>query len=227
MALGRLLECAEQQAKLAGPADERRFTATRQGGFGRLTDQAPDLERLGLALELHERQGGELEGFGRQPARAGADIDLPRLGGLLESGGNVHRVAGHGVLVLLRAGSGTTHHFACVDADPDLQVVARLGHRGTDGESGMERACGVIIVGLGCTVDGHHGIPDVLLDGATVTLDLCGHGAEVGALDLADLLGIGLFGPGREADEVDEQHGDEAAFFGDGHGRIVPHGFRC
>ena len=225
MPVGRLGQRSLQQTQLAAAAHEWRLPATRQAWFGRGAVEAPDLHRLRLALQLERFEGRELEGVGRQAPGGGADEDAVRLRRLLEARGHVHRVAGHGVLVRLRAGSRAADHLARVDADPDLEPL--LPHRLADGQRGMERALRVVVVGLRRAVDRHHRVADVLLDGAAIALDLGRHGLEVGALDLANLFGVARLGPAREADEVDEQHRDEASLFADGHGRIVPDAVRC
>ena len=62
--------------------------------------------------------------------------------------------------------------------------------------------------------DGHHGVADVLLHRAAVGLHGLAGDCVVAAQEDGDDLGVVPFGDGSEADEVAEQGGDDAAFFG-------------
>ena len=119
--------------------------------------------------------------------------DLAGGGGLLQTGRDVHRVAGHDLLVA-RAG----HHVAGVHPDPAgerhpvvavelrVQRLERRAHlaRGADG------AQRVVLVDLRHAEDGHDGVADVLLDGAAVVFDRRPHRVEVPLHDPTDRLGV-------------------------------------
>src|SRR4029453_14286554 len=66
-----------------------------------------------------------------------------------------------------------------------------------------------VLVSRGRTQDRHHGVADELLDRAAVALDLARHPLVVRAQRGADVFGVGPVGPCREADEVDEEHGED------------------
>ena len=91
-----------------------------------------------------------------------------------------------------------------------------------DAERRPQRALRIVAVRARRAEDRHDRVADVLLDRPAVALDLGGDRLEVRALDLSDILGVARLGPAREADHVDEEDGDEAAFLGDGHARILP-----
>ena len=73
------------------------------------------------------------------------------------------------------------------------------------------RALGIVLVRDRRAEDRHHGVADELLDRAAEALDLAGDALVVRAERGADVLGVGPVGAGREADEVDEEHGDDLA----------------
>ena len=59
--------------------------------------------------------------------------------------------------------------------------------------------------------DRHHGVADELLDRAAEALDLAGDALVVRAERGANVFRVGPVGAGREAHEVDEEHGDDLA----------------
>ena len=67
-----------------------------------------------------------------------------------------------------------------------------------------------------CPPDGHHRIADELLHRAAVQGDQPSACVEVARQELPHLLGVSRFGKAREADEVGEEDGDEAALSGGG-----------
>src|SRR4029453_9750960 len=67
------------------------------------------------------------------------------------------------------------------------------------------------LVGRRRAEDGHDGVPDELLDGAAIALDLLPQASVVGADAGADVLGISRFRSSREADEVAKEDGDDLA----------------
>ncbi len=73
---------------------------------------------FGFALELQRRDGLDLDRLPDEAERLVAEQHLPRLGRLLQAGGDVDRVACR--QPLFRSG----HHFAGVDSGPQLQARA-------------------------------------------------------------------------------------------------------
>src|SRR5262245_12929686 len=65
---------------------------------GTLADHVVDLERLGLVLDLHVREGGDLELVVERFVGVLRDDDLVRLRDRAEARAGVHRVADDGVL---------------------------------------------------------------------------------------------------------------------------------
>ena len=92
---------------------------------------------------------------------------------------------------------------------------ARLvAERGDGGDEVERRAYGALGVVLGRgrrAPDRHHRVADELLDRAAVELDQPSARVEVAREQLAHLLRVARLGERREADEVGEEHGDEAA----------------
>jgi hypothetical protein len=66
-------------------------------------------------------------------------------------------------------------------------------------------------VGGGRAEERHHGVPDELLDGAAVALELGADALVVGAEDRLDVLRVERLRPGCEPDEVAEDHRDDLA----------------
>ena len=73
---------------------------------------------------------------------------------------------------------------------------------------------GVVLMQDRHAEDGDHGIPDELLDDTAVGFDRLARGQVIPAQELVHELGVVALGEGGEADEVAEERGDHAAFFG-------------
>ena len=80
-----------------------------------------------------------------------------------------------------------------------------------DAQAGADGALRVVLVRDRGAEDGHDRVADELLDRASVALDLLPQPGVVGADAGADVLGVGRFGGGGEADEVAEEDGDDLA----------------
>ena len=108
-----------------------------------------------------------------------------------------------------------------VEADPDAQLEAALGlppgveadELGAHVERRADRPTGVLRLGDVHHVapDGHHGVPDVLVEGSLVAGDAVHHRGKV-FVELADeLLLVGLLADRGEAPDVGEEDGDRFA----------------
>ncbi len=212
-ALERVLE----QAQLAVAADERR----RRSRLGvdaepaRRRQRAPGRNGIALALELERRQ---LLVADRLPRRAirllvddeAADRRLP-----LQTGGDVDDVAGGDALARPGLGAELDDRLAGRDGGAHRQLEAfllvQLADRVEDPQPCAHGALRVVLVRHGRAEDRHHRIADELLHGAAEALDLAGDALVVRAERGADVLGVGAVGACREADEVDEEHGDDLA----------------
>ena len=145
-----------------------------------------------------------------------ADQHRARLGGLLEAGGDVDRVAGD-ELIALPAERGD--HVARVDADPDRQrdavalleggveLLEPLEHL----ERGADRAHRVVVVDGRHAEDRDDRVADVLLERAAPRRDHLGHRLEVGAQQRAQPLGIEPLAELGRADHVGEEDRRELA----------------
>ncbi len=116
------------------------------------------------ALERTPDGGLRDDAVGRQPVRRRADQDLPRLGRLLETGGDVQRLArGEGRVAVL------DDHLARLDPDPHRKLaVAGLDDR--DGRA--HGPLGVVLVRGRDAEDGEDGVAGELLDRAPVAVDV-------------------------------------------------------
>ena len=98
--------------------------------------------------------------------------------------------------------------------------TARPGSAGGEHAQGAaHRPFGVVLVGGGGAEHGHDAVADELVQGAAEAFDLGPQAGVVGAQQGADVLGVGLVGPGGEPHQVAEQHRDQASFLGRGLGR--------
>ena len=82
----------------------------------------------------------------------------------------------------------------------------------------MQRALGIVVVGHRRPEHRHDGVADELLHEALVPLDGLRHLAKQIALECAHVLGVGLLTERREAGEIGEEHGHQAAVAVEGGG---------
>ena len=143
-----------------------------------------------------------------------ADDDLACVGEPFQLRGDTDRLAGDEAL----AGIGRRRDdLARLDADADLDPDAVIleealiedGEPGPDVESRSRRAERVVLVRDGNAEGGHHGVARVLLHGAAVPRDRCGHRLEVALQDAAERLGVERLRECHRLDDVDEQDRDE------------------
>ena len=142
-----------------------------------------------------------------------ADEDLVLGRGLLESRGDVDRIARRQLLVGRRIGVG--HDLAGVDARPireldaveAQELLVELGQLLLHAVGRTDRAQRVVLVGPRDPEHGHDRVADVLLDRPAVALDLGGHDREVALLDLTHRLLVDPLGERGRALQVDEDEG--------------------
>ena len=105
----------------------------------------------------------------------------------------------------------------------ELARLLELRHRGDQVERCADRTLGVVLVRDRDAPDGHDGVADELLDRAAVALHTLTAEVVVAGQQLAGVLGVARLRDAREADEVAEEHRDEAPL-GD---RLVRCGLRA
>jgi hypothetical protein len=157
---------------------------------------------------------GRLEG--NRPARGTLsrlpDENRARGSGRLQPARGIDEVARDHPLVGRPEGDGG---FAGEDAGPGCDAGSERLDRVDELKAGPNCPLGVVFVRRGRTPDGHDGVADELLDGSPVATDHVPREVEIASQELTSVLGIASLGECREADEVGEQDGDEAAL-GDG-----------
>ena len=209
-----------EEPELVVAADERRLERVRPATAATLGDDSQRPEGgdgRGLALERLLAGGLERDRRACRALRRLAHQHRPGRRHRLEARGRVDDVAGDHALVGRAQGHrrlAGEHARARLDPgseDPDS--VHQL-------EGGPDAPLGVVLARGRRPPDGHHRVADELLDEAAVPGDDLGRDVEVPGQGLADLLAVALLGEGREADEVREQHRDQAAL-GDGGRRRV------
>ena len=77
-------------------------------------------------------------------------------------------------------------------------------------EGAAHRALGIVFMGHRRSPHRHHGVPDELLDRASIALDHLSRGLEVRREQLPRRLGVARLGDRGESDQIREQDGDEA-----------------
>ena len=215
---GGALEGADQERLLELAADERRRVragdVASEAGAGR--ERAEERERLRLALHLHRLELLVVEDALGRAVRLLRDRDPVHGRRPLQARGGVDDVARHDSLALLGTGAQGDHRFARVDADPHLQrerrvFLVQLLDRLQNAKARADSSLGVVLVRDGRSEDGHHRVPDELLDRAPVALDLLPQAGVVGTDARADVLRVGGLRGGGEADEVAEEDGHDLA----------------
>ena len=143
-----------------------------------------------------------------------ADEDRVHRRRRLEPRGGVDHVAGDHSFAVPGLGPQRDDRLAGVDRDPDLEVEpfhgVQVADPVPDPEGRPHRPLGVVAVGDRGAEDAHDGVADELLHRAPERLDLVAKACVVRRQDRADVLGVELLGPRREADEVGEKDGDDA-----------------
>ena len=148
------------------------------GAEARAGTQRPiERDRFGFSLDRHRLELLEVEdALGRTEGRL-RDRNAVDGCGALQAGGGVDDVAGDDALALLGTDAERHDGLSGIDPYPRLQsepLVFRvqLLDRLEDSESSANRPLGIVLMCDGRPEDGHDGVPDELLDRASVTLDL-------------------------------------------------------
>ena len=194
-----------EHAQLDVAADERRLEAGDPRPAVVSGNRAPGPDRLVAPANLHRAEVLDLDPVERQPVGVRADQDLVRRRALLESRGEVDRLAGREGRVAV-----ADDDLARLDADPGFE--AEVGGRLEDRERGADRALGVVLVRLRDAERGHHRVARELLDQPPVVLDALRGLLEEPVDPAPDDLGIGRGDEPGRIDQVDEQHGRQFAF---------------
>jgi hypothetical protein len=179
-----------EEAELLVAPHERRLGHVRAAVTAALGDhpqRPPGGHGSGLALE--ELLAGFLEGDGRRsgPLCRFSHDDRAGRGDRLEPGGGVDEVAGDHALV-----RGADRHCRLAGQDAGARLDRRS--QGPDRVHQLQPRpdgplCVVLPGGRGAP-DGHHGIPDELLDDTAVALDDVAGDVEVARQELAGLLRV-------------------------------------
>ena len=213
-----------QEPKLVVAAHERRLDALAPVGAAALGNDAEGPvggHRGELALE--RLLPGRLEGDGALGGAAGgfADQDDTRRRDRLEARRGVDQVArDHGLAATERG--GVDRSFAGQDAGAERKrIISRLVTQVSNGVDEIERGADgplrVILLGDRRPPDGHHRVPDELLDGPAIPFDDLARDVEVPVEELAHPFRVLAVAAGGEADQVREQDRDQASL---GEGRL-------
>ena len=201
------VQLRHQQAPLAVTPDEAQALGPRLLGHGRARrDGAPHRNRLGLAL------GGQrlVLGVADRAAR-------PAVGGLVDE----HAADGRGGLQPGRRVDDVADGIdRSVVAEGDERLSAR--HADThsqrvspcdplaDLERRPDRPLRIVLVRGRRAEQRHHAVAHELADGAAVLLDRRLQGHVIRREQLLHVLDVQALGPAREADQVGEEHRDDA-----------------
>ena len=218
-ALADLVEQVVERAELPLPPDER-----AEAGAARVTQRraaapvADDPVGVDGGLPAPQIDGPERLGAdvsGHQARGRLADEDLPRRGRGLQTGGHVDGVADRREVDGHLVAEVPQHHHAAVDPHPGRErlAVAVDGERvllqpPPDAERGQQRPPGVVLVRHRRADERHEAVPEELVDGAAVAVDLGQGELEEAAEQLVHSLGAEVLGQGRRAHDVAEQHRD-------------------
>ena len=208
----RLLERTANTVELPGAAHERGVEPAleRLSAFADV-HQPVRGDGLGLALRRQRRDRLDLQRAACQPERLLAKEDLARGSGLLETGGDVDRVAGR--KPLLRSDDD----LAGVDAHSNLQGDAEGRHevlvQAGDGLTQLTRCArrsqGIILVDGRHAENRHHGVADELFDGRAMSLEAGAGSLEVTSHDRAEGFGVELLSHRRRPGDVGEENRDD------------------
>ena len=130
--------------------------------------------------------------------------------GALQARRGVDDVAGDHRLALLRARVERHDRLAGVDRDARRRCRSVASRPVADGERRAHRPLGIVSVRDGRAEQAHHRVADELLDRAAEPLDLGPAARSTASRKARTSSGSSCSESRREADEVDEEHGDDA-----------------
>ena len=201
-----LLEVPEQPLELALAPNHRPVETTcERRRIGIDHEDSVGLDRLALSLQLERLGRLGLDRVTHETEGLAPDQRLPGRRSLLESGSDIHGVAGHERLAL------ASDDFAGVDADPNLELERRSSRLHLRSRPHCTQR--VVLVGLRDAEDGHDGVADELLHGAAVPFDDRPHLLVVAPHQPPQGLRIDALAERRRADDVAEEHCDGLPHF--------------
>src|SRR5216683_682891 len=144
------------------------------------------------------------------------DDDLARVCGLLKARRDIGRVADGRVVHPQVTPDAANHNEAGVEPLPDVQgqtpgaeeIALVLCERFLNPKACMDGPNRVVLVRNGGAKQGHDPVPQELVDGPLIAMNLDEHELEGSRHHPMDILRIEPFGQGGESRHVHEQHGD-------------------
>ena len=203
-----------EQPQIAVTAAQRGLEAALPLGASYAGDDAhrpPQVKRLGLPFD--RMLACVLVGDRQRRCLAGDAVHEhgTRVGGRLRPGRGVDAVAHH------KSFPGSFHRRRLAGDDPparaqvrDADLLSERADRLDQLQSRPDRPLGVVLARHGRSPDSHHRIPDELLQCAAVAVNDRAAGIEVAAEKFPHILRVARLRECRVADDVDEQHRDEA-----------------
>ena len=141
-----------------------------------------------------------------------------RFSNVVEPRSEVHRFAGHGVLLVTGTSGAARHHLTAGDPnvrlERRLQLVAELAHGLMDVAGGADRPFRVVAVGDRRPKDGHDVVADMLVDSAAIALYHPVDGLEKARQEIVNFFRISFVRKFGEAGEIGEQDCDLPQFAG-------------
>jgi hypothetical protein len=172
--------------------------------------RCPGRDGLGLPFGVNELRFAVIDHVARRALRLLADEDSVHRSGSLKAGRRVDDVAGDQCLPGLGLGVERDQRLAGVDRDSHLEPV--LFRRPlADCKRRADGPLGIVLVCPRGAEDRHHRVPDELLHGAAVALELGAQALVVRTQDRLHVFGVEGLGTRRESDEVDKDDRDELA----------------
>ena len=210
-AFRRGMEQLPDRAQLRVPAHQRRLQAINPldaAHPGQHPVGAPQLGRLGLALQLVAARVGERDPAAREALRRPVHEHLPRFRRRLHPGRGVHRVPGDHPLADCANGH---RDLTGDDPGPGSQAVhagllPQLAHRGHQIQGRTHGPLGVPLGGHWRPPYRHHRVADELLHHPPVAADHRPRHPEIRGQQLADQLRIPRLGQRGESHQIAKQH---------------------
>ena len=186
---------------LLRPAGERRVrTARDRGCICAHRDESERPHRARLSTQLKRLEFRRVHRVSDECVRRVAEQDLLRLGTLLETRGDVHRVTRRETL----GGPGHDHARTDTDTGLDTERRQRVAHL----DRGAAGAKSVVLVRSRNAEHGHHRVPDELLHRSAVRLHDLFHPLEVARQQRPKRLRVGRLTERSRAGHIAEEHRD-------------------